>query len=305
MRIETSSGPINVRIPVNGADMMDLRLWPEVKVLRTIEPFVSAAPRVRWDSTDPAYQIQDHVQGDLLDHIAPRGHAVPQCVPRDVAQLFAELRRIPIELLPATPQPPSDDPFLFASQLSAVTQRVFRDNREQFGPLYRRLGVPDDPFAAVTTAWRTLESRSFRLVHADVHRKNMIIRDSQQVVFLDWELALYGDPVYDVATHLHKMGYLPNERATFLTLWAAAEPEAATGRWESDLQTYLNHERIKSVIVDSVRYAKVLAEGSATREQEHALVLNLVTKLRWAHEVWRQDCSFEPEFVEAALRAYR
>ncbi|MFB8004802.1 hypothetical protein [Nocardia sp. NPDC056000] len=39
-----------------------------------------------------------------------------------------------------------------------------------------------------------------------------------------------------------------------------AEPEAAAGRWEADLRTYLNHERIKSVIVDTVRYAKVLVE---------------------------------------------
>ncbi|MFJ9366440.1 phosphotransferase family protein [Nocardia sp. NPDC101769] len=81
------------------------------------------------------------------------------------------------------------------------------------------------PVATIETGWRTLESRPFRLVHADVHRKNMIIRDGQEVVFLDWELALYGDPVYDVAPHLHKMGYQPDEYATFLRLWATAEPE--------------------------------------------------------------------------------
>ena len=31
--------------------------------------------------------------------------------------------------------------------------------------------------------------------------------------FLDWELALWGDPVYDLAVHLHKMGYSPQEYA--------------------------------------------------------------------------------------------
>ncbi|MGW4243281.1 phosphotransferase [Nocardia sp. NPDC004722] len=45
----------------------------------------------------------------------------------------------------------------------------------------------------------------------------MIIRNGREVVFLDWELALYGEPVYDVATHLHKMGYQPDEYATFLS----------------------------------------------------------------------------------------
>ncbi|WP_458690954.1 phosphotransferase [Nocardia tengchongensis] len=250
IRIETPSGPVNVRIPVDGADMMDLRQWPEVQVLRTIEPFVSAAPRVRWESTDPAYQIQDHIDGELLDNIAPRGQAVPPCVTRDVARLFAELGRIPRELMPAAPHPLTDNPVAFASQLSDVTRRVFRENLDHFGPLYRTLEVPDDPFATIETGWRTLEPRRFRLVHADVHRKNMIIRDGREVVFLDWELALYGDPVYDVATHLHKMGYQPDEQTRFLQQWAAAEPQASTGSWEADLQTYLNHERIKSVIVD-------------------------------------------------------
>ncbi|MFF0635945.1 phosphotransferase family protein [Nocardia sp. NPDC004151] len=80
--------------------------------------------------------------------------------------------------------------------------------------------MPDDPFTTIEAGWRTLESRPFRLIHADTHRKNMIIRDGRQVVFLDWELGLDCDPGYDVASHLHKMGYQPDEYATFLNLWA-------------------------------------------------------------------------------------
>ncbi|MET9492797.1 phosphotransferase [Nocardia sp. NPDC006630] len=187
--------------------------------------------------------------------------------------------------------------------LSDVTQRIYQENHQRFGPLYRKLGVPEDPLSAAIAGWRTLESRPFRLVHADVHRKNMIIQNGRNVVFLDWELALFGDPLYDVVSHLHKMGYQPNERSDFLAQWTAAEPEAATGRWEADLQTYLNHERIKSVIVDSVRYAKVLKEGSRTTEQEQALVVNLVAKLTAAHEIWATGAQFDPEFVESELRA--
>ncbi|UFS99588.1 phosphotransferase family protein [Nocardia huaxiensis] len=303
VRIDTPSGPVNVRIPVHGADVMDLRLWPEVTVLRTIEPFVAAAPRIRWDSVNPAYQIQDFIDGQVLNDIAPRGQAVPECVTRDVARLFGELRRIPTELLPPGTRSLSDDPFDFATQLSDVTRRVFRENHARFGPLYRRLGVPEDPFTTVTAGWRTLKQRPFRLVHADVHRKNMIIRSSREVVFLDWELALYGDPVYDVATHLHKMGYLLEEQSAFLTLWARAEPESATGSWETDLQTYLNHERIKSVIVDSVRYSKVLTTGSRSADEEQALVASLVGKLRLAYPIWGLSAEVEPGAVESALRA--
>ncbi|MFF2557411.1 phosphotransferase [Nocardia sp. NPDC058058] len=305
VRVATATGPVNVRIPVAGADIMDLRIWPEVEVLRAIEPFVTAAPRLRWESAVPAYQIQDFITGDLLDDIAPRGHAVPDCVPRDVPRLFAELRGIPTELLPTLPSSSTEDPAAFARRLSDVTERVYQENQHRFGPLYRSLGVPENPLATVLSDWNTLESRPFRLVHADVHRKNMIIQNGTAVVFLDWELALLGDPLYDVASHLHKMGYQPDERSLFLSQWVAAEPEAATGRWETDLQTYLNHERIKSVIVDSVRYAKLLTEGSRTADQQRALVSNLVAKINAAHEIWGSSARFDANSVNSKLRAAR
>jgi thiamine kinase-like enzyme len=59
-----------------------------------------------------------------------------------------------------------------------------------------------------------LTPRPFRLVHADVHRKNI----------LDGELALLGDPVYDLAVHLHEMGYLPEEERRAVAGWAEALP---------------------------------------------------------------------------------
>ncbi|MEV0295384.1 aminoglycoside phosphotransferase family protein [Nocardia sp. NPDC050710] len=302
VRVDGVLGVVNVRIAVAGADMMDLREWPEAAVLRAIEPFVGAAPRLRWDSTEPGFQLHDYIDGALLDRIAPRGMAVPPHVPHDVAAFFADLSGIPRELLPRVVGGSGDDPAAFARRLSGITARVYRESSGTFGALYRRLGLPEQPLEGVVAAWNTLEARPFRIVHADVHRKNMIIRDDR-VVFIDWELALYGDPLYDVATHLHKMGYLPAESETFLTEWVAAEPTAAVGAWERDLRTYLRHERVKSVIVDSVRYAKVLAQGLATADAQRALVTSLAGKLRAAREVWGQDELIDEAEVEAALRA--
>ncbi|WP_174184095.1 phosphotransferase family protein [Nocardia barduliensis] len=182
-----------------------------------------------------------------------------------------------------------------------MTARVHRESSAEFGELYRRLGVPDRPLETVLASWNTLQARPFRMVHADVHRKNMIVRDGQ-VVFLDWEFALYGDPLYDVATHLHKMGYLPREQEAFLAEWIAAEPEAAVGEWRRDLRIYLDHERVKSVIVDAVRYRKVLARGDADAATEAALVTGLAGKLRLARAVWGQGEPVDGAAVEAALR---
>ncbi|MFI9413314.1 phosphotransferase [Nocardia gamkensis] len=304
VRVDGIAGAVNVRIPVEGADAMDLRQWPEPAILIAIEPFVTSAPKLRWESVRPAYQIHDYIDGDLLDRLAPRGVPVPAHVPPDVAALFAELRRIPRELLPPIESDGDDDPAGFARRLSAVTARVHRESSAEFGELYRRLGVPDRPLERIVASWDTLEARPFRMVHADVHRKNMIVRNGR-VVFLDWEFALYGDPVYDVATHLHKMGYLPQEQDAFLAEWIAAEPEAATGEWRRDLQTYLDHERVKSVIVDAVRYSKVLRRGAEDAAREAVLVDSMVGKLRLAREVWGQSEPVDDVMVEAVLRGRR
>jgi aminoglycoside phosphotransferase (APT) family kinase protein len=304
VRVDGRLGTVNVRIPVAGADVMDLRQWPEAVVLRAIEASAVPAPRLRWESRSPKYQIHDYIEGELLDRVAPRGVAVPAHVPTDVAAFFGSLREVPSERLPTTTDENRGDPVSFARRLSAVSQNVYREARESFGRLYRDLEVPADPFAGVVESWTTLQVRPFRLLHSDVHRKNMIIR-AGRVVFIDWELALFGDPVYDVASHLHKMGYFPDEQEALLTAWATAEPAAAVGEWTTDLQTYLNHERVKSVVVDAVRYAKVLADGGRGLDGERALVSNLVDKIRWARDIWENPEPVDPEQVEAALRSWR
>lgn len=151
-------------------------------------------------------------------------------------------------------------------------------------------------------AWKELQPRPFRIIHADLHRKNMIVRGTE-TVFLDWELALFGDPVCDVAIHLHKMSYLPSEREQLLSAWSAAEPDAAQGHWEQDIAVYLRHEQIKSAVLDAVRYAKVLAEGSRTPAGEQILVASLTQKLRVAASVWNLDALVDESHVEAVLRA--
>ncbi|MEV2223465.1 phosphotransferase [Nocardia vinacea] len=129
-------------------------------------------------------------------------------------------------------------------------------------------------------------------------------RDQRKTILIDWELALYGDPLYDVAVHLHKMGYQPDEEAKFLAAWANSEPEAAVGHWYRDLQTYRNHERIKSLVVEPVRYAKQFASGNLTPAQEQELIKKTVEKLQDVRKfVLRRDEKVDPGMVEDALRS--
>ncbi|WP_433678315.1 hypothetical protein [Nocardia sp. CA-119907] len=153
--VRVATGPasaVNVRIPIPGADTMDHRQWPEPAILTAIAPFVTAAPRLYFESTQPKYQIHEFIDGQPLGRLAPRGHAVPGHVPTDVARLFSQLRAIPPSALPPTAGGLDDDPQRFAQQLWDATRQAYLDHRESFHRLYRQLRVPDDPFEALDGA---------------------------------------------------------------------------------------------------------------------------------------------------------
>jgi tetratricopeptide (TPR) repeat protein len=284
VKLTPPAGPVIVRMPIPRADVMDLAIWPEPAVLRAIRGLVTCAPRLLWAQDQPRFQVHEFIDGDQLDTAAPRGVPVPGHVIGDVAALFRQLGTVPRERIPPLPGgwPAEGDTGQFARRLSAITDAVFRRFRPEFGGLFAALGVPADPLTAVLARWAALQPRPFRLLHTDIHRKNIIVA-AGQAYFLDWELALWGDPVYDLAVHLHKMGYLPAEGQAMRHAWLAAVPGAASAGWEPDLDTYLAHERVKSAIVDTVRYTKIIVSEPDAVKTHAELAAKLVGKLAAAH----------------------
>ncbi|HEX2298043.1 MAG TPA: aminoglycoside phosphotransferase family protein [Pseudonocardiaceae bacterium] len=285
VRVDIPGGPVLVRIPLPRADQMDLRVWNEWEVLGTVAHRVERVPRLLHVSADPPFQIHEFISGGQLNELAPRGRRVPPTVIPDVLVLFEQLGAIRRADLPALPAhwPEDGNCVAFAHLVSAATQRVYDDHRERFGPLQRALGIPDDPLAPVRAAWPALASRPFRVLHADVHRRN-IVMSVRGAVFLDWELALWGDPLYDLAVHLNKMTYLDDERRALLSGWAAGAGPA-TG-WSADLTAYLRHERVKAAIVHSIRYPKEIAAAGTTAARRRTLVRKLTGNLNAAASTW-------------------
>ncbi|WP_231861525.1 MULTISPECIES: aminoglycoside phosphotransferase family protein [Frankia] len=286
IRMGTPTGDVIVRIPIPGSDIMDLMIWPEADVLRAIRGTVTHAPRLLYARTQPRYQIVEFLRGQLLDNAAPRGTRVPGHLLDDVVELFGQLGLVPREHLPslATDWPEDRRTADFARRLSAVTAGVHSRFLPEFGDLYTRFGIPADALAPIEQRWATLHPRPFRLLHTDIHRKNIIVSDGR-AHFLDWELALWGDPVYDLAVHLHKMSYQPDESIAVVTGWSTVVGGAAAEGWQPDLDTYLAHERVKSAIVDTVRYTKLIADGNLTPDSRNTFIDKLVGKLAAAHAV--------------------
>lgn len=280
IKLPTPAGPVIARIPIPGTDVMDLAIWQEASVLRAIRGSVTHAPRLLYAQDHPAFQVLEFIDGEQLDASAPRGVPVPAHVISDVAEVFGQLCAIPRERIPPLPPdwPADTNTAAFARQLSAITESVYARCQPEFGGLFTGLGIPSDPLAPVLARWSMLHPRPFRLLHTDIHRKNMIIARGRSYI-IDWELALWGDAVYDLAVHLHKMGYSPAEYAAMQAAWLAAVPSELSEGWKGDLDTYLTHERVKSAIVDAIRYAKIMTSGSATAERKAELARKLSSKL--------------------------
>ncbi|MFB4295522.1 phosphotransferase family protein [Actinomadura sp. NTSP31] len=300
IRIDTADGPVIVRIPIHGADMMDLRPWREDRVLAAIAPYVRDAPRLLHVSADPPFQVHEFVAGDVLNDAAPRGVPVPPHVLDDTVRLFTQLARVPrLPDIPAT-WPAEKDTAAFARLLSDLTQRVYDTYSTEYADLFATLAIPADPLAPVGALWRGLTPRPFTCVHADVHRRNMIVGGGA-TTFLDWELALWGDPLYDLAVHIHKMGYLPAEQDAVVARWRVAMPPERTAGWQRDLDAYLAHERIKSAIVDSVRYSQIFARGGPYPYPPDQLIDTLTAKLNAARAYWRIPAPLDRRTTETAL----
>jgi hypothetical protein len=103
------------------------------------------------------------------------------------------------------------------------------------------------------------------------------------------------------------MAYQPDEAASVRNGWLAAVPAHGSEGWEPDVDTYLAHERVKSAIVDTVRYAKLIAAGNLPAERENELVGKLAGKLsaaRAASHAWNTRTSLGHATVAARIHQW-
>ncbi|WP_438486176.1 phosphotransferase [Streptomyces sp. S186] len=301
VRVGSGDRAVMVRIPTPGAESMDLSLWPEPVLLDAIRPYVGAAPQLLHAQAEPPFQIHEFIAGRSLDAMCPAGTPLPERVLDDIGELFGQLLRVPAGKLPAAPAgwPGDGDTAGFAASLLTLVRTIRADGDEPTQRLYAELGVPRDPCALLERRAVALGSRPFRLLHADLHRGNMIT-DGRRTVFLDWELALWGDPVYDLADHLHKMSYLPREDTRVRSLWRRAAPADCRPGWEDALTFYLGFERMKSAVVDTVRWTRRIAAADAPRARR-SLAAELAAKYTAAQPYWLSDAP--PPTPDAIERA--
>ncbi|MGC9382536.1 phosphotransferase [Streptomyces sp. MH13] len=241
----------------------------EDALLRSLSGRVERVPAVL--ASEGGLSVQTFIEGRTLAASHAPGRRVPAVILCQIVALFGQLARITPGTLGAERRrgarnhSEDGDSGGFLEWLTVFAeQQVYEGNRAEFGSLYRALGVPDDAFDRLRKHVAGLRKRPFCLLHADLHRKNLIVDPQQRLWTIDWELALFGDPLYDLATHLHLMRYPVRQERRMVQAWCAAVEEVREGSsygYASDLQRLLAFKRVQSLFTDVIRVALSLGDA--------------------------------------------
>ncbi|TDC27291.1 aminoglycoside phosphotransferase family protein [Streptomyces sp. 8K308] len=228
------------------------------------------APVYRLVGADDELRVHGYIEGQPLSAIRPPGTALTGSELGQLVDLFGKLATIRpsafalVHRCPPVLRPRGSRQFL-QTLIRFTRRRVYAVHRPLMRDLFTALRIGPTVLSATGPLAREaakLTDRPFCLLHGDLHRDNLIVAESDGMLWtIDWELALIGDPLYDLATHLHLMRYPPKQEHALLLRWARTMDAALPGSAAAlarDLPRYLAYKRVQSVFTDVIRQAYVV-----------------------------------------------
>ncbi|WP_405948967.1 aminoglycoside phosphotransferase family protein [Streptomyces prunicolor] len=257
---------VTVRIPRTDALSVVIRTWQnEAEILRAVKSVLPHVPQCLVEGH--GFAVHSYVEGVPLSSVCGNGKPVDTLLVAALADLLAGMTQVRDGALPPRPALwPTDhtDSQGFLQTLAVLADDQIRQpNWPCFGGLFASLGIAEDALIRLAERVPAMTRRPYSLLHADLHRDNLIMSyvGDPPLICVDWELATYGDPLHDLATHLVRMQYPDHQWAEVVDSWAdamkAVRPSAANGVAE-DLPHYVEFERAQSVYSDVMRAVKSL-----------------------------------------------
>ncbi|MFJ7077953.1 aminoglycoside phosphotransferase family protein [Streptomyces sp. NPDC098781] len=263
-----SGTPAIVRMPTRTALRVVVRTWNEAEVLAAIRGRVPRAPECFARRSGSA--VHSYVEGRPLSSLCENGKPVAPLLVEslmDIVGRAAQVRRDDLPAFPGRGTGSDKDSRGFLRGLAHQADRQIRQpNWPEFGGLFAALGVSADAFTMLAERVpTTMSRRPYGLLHTDLHRDNLIVSEGEHpIACVDWELATYGDPLHELATHLVRMRYPDDQWDSVVRAWAEAmerhRPSAVNGLTK-DLNHYVGFERAQSVFPDVMRAARSLEDG--------------------------------------------
>lgn len=251
------------------------RMYAEASVLTVLGPFDVAAPRLIHDSAEHQFMIISYLPGQRIVDLYPAGILVPDSLIEFIRTSMSELYRVNREALGAvlaeSPWPQAADNEEFLPCLLSWLTGVYESSSPAEKDCMRAIGLPADPFDARNFPLAAT-GRTFRLCHGDLQRENILAAPGNRYSVLDWEMAVWGDPVWDVASHMHRAAYPSGQAESALQRLLSSCPDW-TGS-PSDYQAYgvyLTVEQYRSLVLDCVRSLRLGGDwDEMTRAREIA-----------------------------------
>ncbi len=267
-----------IRAPVN-VDNHEPRMFEESEVLRVLQESDVAAPRLLYQSTAPAFQVHSFVQGEPADRTV---HDASPAVVSALKDAIARLRTIGRSALGRdVGRHPwfgleDGDSESFAKRLSRWLLQSLVEAPDTVHRFFKHLGV--DPEAHLARNWSALtllSSRPFRLCHGDSSPQNCLVW-ADRGTFIDWELSVWGDPAWDIASHLHRAGYQGDKYHIVkrALLNVAGSEERDVRRALVDIESLRQLEVLRSLILDCHRDLHLLQGCQNPEERGRTLALN-------------------------------
>ncbi|MEV2254744.1 aminoglycoside phosphotransferase family protein [Streptomyces sp. NPDC050147] len=258
--------PVTVRMRRQDALPVVIRTWQdESQILRAIKGVLPHVPECLAKRDDSA--VHSYVEGVPFSTICQNGKPVDSLLIKALATLLAQMTQVRREALPPLPEswPRTDrGSRFFLQMLARLAERQIRQpNWAEFGGLFAALGIPEDALLRLAERVPNMTRRPYSLLHTDLHRDNVIFSyaGAPPLTCVDWELATYGDPLHDLATHLIRMKYPDDQWEEVIGAWEEEmhrlRPAAVNGL-SRDLDHYVAFEYAQSVYPDVMRAAKSL-----------------------------------------------
>ncbi|MGA5123521.1 phosphotransferase [Streptomyces pseudogriseolus] len=269
---------VTVRIRRAEALPVVIRTWDnEDEILGAVKDALPHVPQCL--AKGPGFAVHSYVEGVPLSSVCANGKPLDTLLMRALVGLLAQMTRVRRSSLPSLPShwPSNDtDSQAFLRTLAHLADRqIRRPNWTAFGGLFAALGIPEDALVRLAERAPVMARRPYSLLHADLHRDNVIVSygESLPLICVDWELATYGDPLHDLATHLVRMHYPEHQWPEVVHAWEEAmrrvRPAAVNGL-AKDLQHYLDFERAQSVFPDVMRAARSLEQAYSQKNLDEA-----------------------------------
>ncbi|WP_221348299.1 phosphotransferase [Streptomyces beigongshangae] len=285
----------------------------EERLLYDLQKRIDVIPEVARVS---GVDLQRFVEGSTLSALHPSNRTVPDALFDQIPGLFRQLAAVtasslPVERIcrPEDRAEEGDSAGFLEGLVRFVQTQVYEQNLSDYKDLFADLGLQPEAFEYLRERVKGLRRRPFCLLHADLHRENLVVDPDGKLWVIDWELAMFGDPLYDLATHVYLMRYPVVQERQLIQRWCRVVEEVRPGSsesWRDDLPRLLDFKKAQSAFTDVIRASRSLdVEGRFERRRLSPAARKVWKVLSAAAEPLGLEPVPDPLATEAALLRWR